>query len=1148
MPEHARYNLPAKAGDQRQLGQLTGAACAVESAEILARHGGPVMLIAPDMQNALRLQDEIRQFTDEPVMTLADWETLPFDSFSPHQEIISSRLSTLYNLPTLTKGVLILPVNTLMQRVCPHSFLHGHALVMRKGQHLSRDALRAQLEQAGYRHVDQVMEHGEYATRGALLDLYPMGSEQPYRIDFFDDEIDSLRLFDVDSQRTLEEVEAINLLPAHEFPTDKAAIELFRTQWREHFDVRREAEHIYQQVSKGTLPSGIEYWQPLFFEQALPSLFSYLPANTLLINTGELESAAERFWQEVMARFENRRVDPMRPLLSPEKLWLRTDELFGELKKWPRVQLKSDELAEKAANTNLGYQNLPDLAVQAQAKAPLDALRQFLENFSGPVIFSVESEGRREALQELLARIKLTPKTIHALNDAQEPGAYLIIGASEHGFIDSLRNRALICESDLLGERVSRRRQDSRRTINPDVLIRNLAELHPGQPVVHLEHGVGRYIGLTTLETGGITAEYLMLAYAGDAKLYVPVSSLHLISRYAGGADENAPLHKLGSDAWSRARQKAAEKVRDVAAELLDIYAQRAAKAGFAFKHDREQYQLFCDSFPFETTPDQAQAINAVLSDMCQPLAMDRLVCGDVGFGKTEVAMRAAFLAVENHKQVAVLVPTTLLAQQHYDNFRDRFANWPVRIEMLSRFRSAKEQTQILEEAREGKIDILIGTHKLLQSEIKWRDLGLLIVDEEHRFGVRHKERIKAMRADVDILTLTATPIPRTLNMAMSGMRDLSIIATPPARRLAVKTFVREFDNLVVREAILREVLRGGQVYYLYNDVENIEKAANRIAELVPEARVAIGHGQMRERDLERVMNDFHHQRFNVLVCTTIIETGIDIPTANTIIIERADHFGLAQLHQLRGRVGRSHHQAYAWLLTPHPKSMTTDAHKRLEAIASLEDLGAGFALATHDLEIRGAGELLGEDQHGQMESIGFSLYMELLENAVDALKEGREPSLEDLTNSQTDIELRMPSLLPDDFIPDVNTRLSFYKRIASAQQEGELDDLKVELIDRFGQLPDAARNLLDIAALRLMAKKIGIRRVEASEKGGFVEFAEKNKADPGWLIGLLQKEPQNWRLDGPTKLKFTRELAERKLRMKWVRDFMAQLLENAAA
>ncbi|ATZ11323.1 transcription-repair coupling factor [Erwinia amylovora] len=1148
MPELYRYDLPSRAGDQRQLGQLIGAACAVECAEIAERHHGPVMLIAQDMQNALRLQDEIQQFTDQPVMALADWETLPFDSFSPHQEIISSRLSTLYQLPTLASGILILPVNTLMQRVCPHNFLHGHALMMQKGQKLSRDKLRSQLEQAGYRSVDQVMAHGEFATRGALLDLYPMGSERPYRIDFFDDEIDSLRLFDVDSQRTQEEVAAINLLPAHEFPTDKNAIELFRSQWREHFDVRREAEHIYQQVSKGTLPAGIEYWQPLFFEQPLQPLFRYLPANTLLVISGDLESSAGRFWHDVNARYENRRVDPMRPLLPPTSLWLRSDELFSELKQWPRIQLKTDLLAAKSGNTNLDYHALPDLAVQAQAKTPLDALRRFLESFNGPVVFSVESEGRREALQELLARIKLKPAAIHSLLQAREPGHYLLIGASEHGFIDGLRNRALICESDLLGERVSRRRQDSRRTINPDVLIRNLAELHPGQPVVHLEHGVGRYIGMTTLETGGIKAEYLMLAYAGDAKLYVPVSSLHLISRYAGGAEENAPLHKLGSDAWSRARQKAAEKVRDVAAELLDIYAQRAAKTGFAFKHDKQQYQLFCESFPFETTVDQAQAINAVLSDMCQPLAMDRLVCGDVGFGKTEVAMRAAFLAVENHKQVAVLVPTTLLAQQHYDNFRDRFANWPVRIEMMSRFRTAKEQAQVLADAQEGKVDILIGTHKLLQNDIKLRDLGLLIVDEEHRFGVRHKERIKAMRADVDILTLTATPIPRTLNMAMSGMRDLSIIATPPARRLAVKTFVREYDDLAVREAILREVLRGGQVYYLYNDVENIEKATQRLSELVPEARVALGHGQMRERELERVMNDFHHQRFNVLVCTTIIETGIDIPTANTIIIERADRFGLAQLHQLRGRVGRSHHQAYAWLLTPHPKAMTTDAHKRLEAIASLEDLGAGFALATHDLEIRGAGELLGEGQSGQMETIGFSLYMELLENAVDALKEGREPSLEDLTNSQTDIELRMPSLLPDDYVPDVNTRLSFYKRIASASQSRELDALKVELIDRFGLLPDAARNLLDIAALRLAAKKLGVRRVEASEKGGFVEFAEKNNVDPAWLIGLLQREPQHWRLDGPTRIRFMRDLTERKVRMKWVSEFIEMMVEHASA
>ncbi|MCT4706156.1 transcription-repair coupling factor [Enterobacteriaceae bacterium H11S18] len=1148
MAEQYRYSLPVKAGDQRLLGELTGSACATEVAEIVERHGGPVVLIAPDMQNALRLHDEISQFTDSLVMNLADWETLPYDSFSPHQEIISSRLSTLYQLPTMKRGVLILPVNTLMQRVCPHSYLHGHALVMKKGQQLSRDNLRSQLEQAGYRSVDQVMEHGEFATRGALLDLYPMGSDQPYRIDFFDDEIDSLRVFDVDTQRTLEEVEAINLLPAHEFPTDKNAIELFRSQWRDTFEVKRDAEHIYQQVSKGTLPAGIEYWQPLFFSEPLPPLFSYFPKNTLLVNTGDLESSAERFWLDASARFENRGVDPMRPLLPPESLWLRVDELFSELKTWPRIQLKTENLADKAANTNLGYQALPDLSVQAQNKSPLDNLRKFLESFAGPVVFSVESEGRREALGELLSRIKVAPKRIHRLDEAEGNGRFLMLGSSEHGFIDTLRNRALICESDLLGERVSRRRQDSRRTINPDTLIRNLAELHIGQPVVHLEHGVGRYAGLTTLEAGGITAEYLMLTYAGDAKLYVPVSSLHLISRYSGGAEESAPLHKLGSDAWSRARQKAAEKVRDVAAELLDIYAQRAAKQGFAFKHDKEQYQLFCDTFPFETTPDQAQAINAVLSDMCQPLAMDRLVCGDVGFGKTEVAMRAAFLAVENHKQVAVLVPTTLLAQQHLDNFQDRFANWPVRVEMLSRFRSAKEQTQILQEASEGKIDILIGTHKLLQNDVKMKDLGLLIVDEEHRFGVRHKERIKAMRADVDILTLTATPIPRTLNMAMSGMRDLSIIATPPARRLAVKTFVRQYDELVVREAILREVLRGGQVYYLYNDVENIQKAADRLSALVPEARVAIGHGQMRERELERVMNDFHHQRFNVLVCTTIIETGIDIPTANTIIIERADHFGLAQLHQLRGRVGRSHHQAYAWLLTPHPKAMTGDAQKRLEAIASLEDLGAGFALATHDLEIRGAGELLGEGQSGSMETIGFTLYMELLENAVDALKEGREPSLEDLTSSQTEVELRMPALLPEDFIPDVNTRLSFYKRIASAKNGHDLDELKVELIDRFGLLPDAARNLLDIAALRQQAQKLGVRKIEGNEKGGVIEFAEKNHVDPVWLIGLLQKQPQHYRLDGPTRLKFFQDLADRKARMGWVQNFMTQLAENAAA
>lgn len=1139
-----RFTLPEHPGDLRQLGQLYGSSIAVISAEIINRHNGPVMLIASDMQQALRLNHELRQFTKKTITALPDWETLPYDSFSPHQEIVSSRLSSLYQLPQMLNGVIILPVNTLMQKVCPHSFLMGYALITKKGDRLSRETLRSQLEQAGYRAVDQVLEHGEFATRGALLDLFPMGSEEPYRLDFFDDEIDSIRVFDVDTQRTLNKVDQISLLPAHEFPTDKAAIELFRSQWREQFEVRRDSEHIYQQVSKGTWPAGIEYWQPLFFNQPLPALFCYLPENTLLISLGNIEAAAERFWLDTSQRFDNRRVDPMRPLLPPESLWLRVEQLFAELKNWPRIQLTNQKITKKAGSLNLDYQPLPDLAVQHQHKSPLDSLRRFVESFSGRIIFSVETEGRRETLQELLARIKLKPTLIKNLEHAQKPGQYLMIGACEHGFLDNENQTAVICESDLLGERVIRR-QDNRRAINTDTLVRNLAELKLGQPVVHLEHGVGRYAGMTTLEAGGIKAEYLILTYAGEDKLYVPVSSLHLISRYSGGAEENAPLHKLGGETWTKARQKAAEKVRDVAAELLDIYARREAKPGFAFKQDREQYQQFCEAFPYEPTLDQTNTIGAVLGDMCRANAMDRLVCGDVGFGKTEVAMRAAFVAVINTKQVAILVPTTLLAQQHYDNFRDRFANWPIRIEVMSRFRSAKEQQQVLEATTEGKVDILIGTHKLLQNGLHWKDLGLLIVDEEHRFGVRQKEQIKAMRANVDILTLTATPIPRTLNMAMSGMRDLSIIATPPARRLAVKTFVREYDDLIIREAILREVLRGGQVYYLYNDVASINKTAEHLAKLVPEARIAIGHGQMHERDLERVMSDFHHQRYNVLVCTTIIETGIDIPNANTIIMERADKFGLAQLHQLRGRVGRSHHQAYAYLLTPHPKAMTSDAVKRLEAIASLEDLGAGFALATHDLEIRGAGELLGEDQSGQITTVGFSLYMELLENAVDALKEGREPSLDDLTNNQTEIELRVPALLPDDYIPDVNTRLSFYKRIASALTASELDELKIELIDRFGSLPDAARNLLQTAAMRQQAKKLGIKRIEGNEKGGFIEFSENNDVDPIYLIDLLQRQPQCYRLDGPSKLKFSIDLAERPKRLEFINSLLKQFEDH---
>ena len=1135
--------IPKKSGEVKQIGQLIGSSLSQFCAQAIDAHDGLVVIITDDMQQTTRIHEELRQFSPHPAIFFPDWETLPYDSFSPHQDIVSERLSCLYHLGHLTKGALILPINTLMQKVCPQSYLGGHVFIMKKGLQISRENLRLQLENAGYRSVSQVMEHGEYATRGALFDIYPMGSDKPYRIDFFDDEIDSIRTFNVESQRTLDEITEIQLLPAHEFPFDKTAIELFRSQWRERFPVRLEPESIYQQVSKNILPTGIEYWQALFFNEPLTPLFSYFSTNTLIINTVNIEAHANKFWQDVNQRYDSRKVDPMRPLLEPVIIWSKTDEIFADFKKYPRLVLSHEVISESNKNVNLAYSNLPDLAIAIQQKDPYWQFHQFIENFTGKIVFSVESEGRKEALQEILGRIRIHPTTINQLDEIQhvDDRFCIILGASEQGFINQSDNFAFITENELLGRRIIRRKKENKQAINTDTLIRSLAELTPGKPVVHLEHGVGRYAGLTTLETGGINAEYLILLYANETKLYVPVSSLNLISRYSGGDEENAPLNKLGTDAWSKARQKAAEKVRDVAAELLDIYAERESKPGFEFKQDREQYELFCEAFPYQETEDQQNAIGAVIGDMCSPYAMDRLVCGDVGFGKTEVAIRAAFLAVINHKQTAVLVPTTLLAEQHYENFCDRFANWPIRIESLSRFKTAKQQQAIIQALGEGKVDIVIGTHKLLQEDVKWKDLGLLIVDEEHRFGVRQKERIKAMRANIDILTLTATPIPRTLNMAMSGMRDLSIIATPPARRLAVKTFVREYDDLVIREAILREILRGGQIYYLHNDVSDIEKVSEKLAELVPEARIAIGHGQMHERDLERVMNDFHHQRFNLLVCTTIVETGIDIPNANTIIIERADKFGLAQLHQLRGRVGRSYHQAYAYLLTPHPKLLSKDAKKRLEAIASLEDLGAGFALATHDLEIRGAGELLGSDQSGQIETIGFNLYIELLDDAVKSLKESKEPTLESLLNNQqTEVELRLPTLIPDDFIPDVNTRLSLYKRIASIEAIDELTDIQIEMRDRFGKLPDAVLFLLETTKIRYQASKLGITKIEFGEKGGFIEFGKNNKISVDYLIEMIQKSPKNYRLEGANRLKLLSSQLERSNRIEYIKNLLA--------
>ncbi|MEG9498771.1 transcription-repair coupling factor [Mannheimia indoligenes] len=1172
-------NLPKIGGnfqDHQTLGNLVGHSDVLAISQAAQQFNGLTVVVTPDTRTALRLEKSLPQFAHLPVQLFPDWETLPYDNFSPHQDIISARLSALFELQQGRKQIFLLPINTLMQKVCPPSYLANNVLLIKKGDRFSIQNLRLQLENAGYRAVDQVLEYGEYAVRGAILDLYPMGADEPFRLDFFDDEIDTIRTFDVDSQRTKAEIAEINLLPAHEFPTDNNGIEHFRTKFRETFgEIRREPEHIYQQVSKGILNAGIEYWQPLFFAE-MASLFDYLNPNTLFITYADIQQKAEQFQQDTQNRFESRRVDPMRPLLPPSDLWFAIDEVNRWLKGYPRLTITAEKIRKSAAKMNANVANLPDLAIQSGVKEPFAAFQQFRQKFKGDILFSVESEGRRETLLDLLAPLGVKPKQILQISDEIEPLA-LMISNLDQGFIlecggrtqcvptnddeqcgsdeqcrDALRasektsgrNLAIICETDLLGEKVQQKRSEKKRkTVNPDTLIRNLAELKIGQAVVHLENGVGRYGGLTVLDAGGMKAEYLVLHYANDAKLYVPVASLHLISRYIGGADETAPLHKLGSEAWAKTRQKAAEKIRDVAAELLDVYAKRESQTGFAFAYDKAEFDRFSATFPYEETDDQKMAINAVISDMCQAKAMDRLVCGDVGFGKTEVAIRATFLAVMNHKQVAILAPTTLLAQQHYENFKDRFANYPVNVEVLSRFKTAKEQKAILEKVAEGKVDILVGTHKLLQDDVAFRDLGLLVIDEEHRFGVRQKEKIKQLRANVDILTLTATPIPRTLNMALNGMRDLSIIASPPARRLSIKTFVRQSDEAVIREAILREILRGGQVYYLHNDVATIENCAEKLSQLVPEARVVIGHGQMRERELERVMSDFYHQRFNLLVCSTIIETGIDVPTANTIIIERADKFGLAQLHQLRGRVGRSHHQAYAYMLTPHPKTLTKDAQQRLEAMSTIDNLGAGFALATHDLEIRGAGELLGSEQSGQIESIGFSLYMDLLENAVKALQEGREPTLDEITQNQVEIELRVPALLPDDYLPDVNMRLSFYKRIASSESLDQLKDLKIELIDRFGLLPEATKNLFAITQLRLAAQPLGLKKIDAGINGGYLEFKPTAQPDPMKFIQLIQKQPAVYSFEGAVKFKFRLPLEDNSKRLEFVENLLKEIV-----
>lgn len=1142
MPVLRLPSLPATAGKQHW-GNLPGAALSLAIAEAASAAKRFTLLLTADSQSAERLEQELSFFAPElPVLHFPDWETLPYDLFSPHQDIISQRISALYRLPELKHGVLVVPITTALHRLAPTRFLLGSSLVLDVGQRIDVNDMRLRLEASGYRCVDTVYEHGEFAVRGALIDLFPMGSKLPFRIDLFDDEIETLRTFDPETQRSIDKVESIKLLPAREFPLEKKAVTDFRGRFRERFDVDFRRCPIYQDLSTGITPAGIEYYLPLFFEETA-TLFDYLPQDTQVFSLPGIEKAAEQFWADARNRYDERRVDPERPLLPPADIFLPVEDCFARLKDWPRVVVSADDIEPGVGRTRFEASALPDLAIQAKTSEPLAALRRFIEEYSGRVLFCAESAGRREVLLELLARLKLKPKEVDGWPQfcASKERLGITIAPLDEGL--QLENIALIAESPLFGQRVMQRRRREKTRDGGDNVIKNLTELREGAPVVHIDHGVGRYLGLVTMEFDGQAAEFLALMYAEEAKLYVPVASLHLIARYTGSDDALAPLHRLGSEVWQKAKRKAAEQVRDVAAELLDIYARRAAREGYAFNDPKADYETFSAGFPFEETPDQQSAIEAVRDDMLAPKPMDRLVCGDVGFGKTEVAMRAAFIAVHGGRQVAILVPTTLLAQQHYNSFRDRFADWPVTVEVMSRFKSAKEVNAAIEQLANGKIDIIIGTHKLLQDDVKIKNLGLVIIDEEHRFGVRQKEVLKALRSEVDILTLTATPIPRTLNMAVSGMRDLSIIATPPARRLSVRTFVMEQNNPTIKEALLRELLRGGQVYYLHNDVKSIEKCAADLAALVPEARIGIGHGQMHERELEQVMGDFYHKRFNVLIASTIIETGIDVPSANTIIIERADKFGLAQLHQLRGRVGRSHHQAYAYLLTPPRKQMTDDAQKRLEAIANAQDLGAGFVLATHDLEIRGAGELLGDGQSGQIQAVGFTLYMEMLERAVKSIRKGEQPNLDQPLGGGPEINLRVPALIPEDYLPDVHARLILYKRIANATDEDGLKELQVEMIDRFGLLPEPAKHLVRLTLLKLQAERLGIKKIDAGPQGGRIEFAAETPVDPLTLIKLIQSAPNRYKFEGATLFRFSIPMERAEERFNTLEALLERLL-----
>ena len=1124
-------------------GQLYGSTLSLAIAEYCQQTPGIKLCITPDNWYAKQLIDELKfYFQDAPqqqeILVFPDWETLPYDQFSPHQDIISERLMTLSRLPQLSTAIIISSVSTLMHRLCPPDFVQQHSLNLRCNQHLNIETFRQQLIQAGYYAVTTVLEHGEFALRGAILDLFPMGSSVPFRIELFDNDILSLRSFNPETQLTIKKIDEIQILPAREILLSEQGISHFRQSFRNEFNGNPSQTPIYEAISAGRIPAGIESYLPLFFTKTA-SLFDYLPANSTVTMIGNTVTYAEQFWQELDQRFVQRSHDLSRPILRPEQCCLSPAEFLTATKQYKRLKLSH----EPAKHSNKWY-NFPIdppriVTIDRHNPEPFHALKTWLDTSSQRTLIVVESLGRREIILDLLKQSHIFPTWQPSWQSflADTHPINITLGTLNDGA--EFSNLSIIVESQLFGQQATPQQRKHSKSINPDVMIRDLAELQIGAAVVHLEFGVGRYQGLQTFVHDGLSNEFLCLAYAGDDKIYVPVTSLHLISRYTGADSDHAPLHKLGSDLWQREKKKAAEKIHDVAIELLEIYAKRAQAPGHQYAMHPSDYQRFAAGFPFTLTSDQDTAIQQIITDMTSTRPMDRLICGDVGFGKTEVAMRAAFIAARDGKQVCVLTPTTLLADQHFASFRDRFVDFPVTIELLSRFRSEKQAEKTIQGLSNGQIDIVIGTHKLLQKTVKFKNLGLLIIDEEHRFGVKQKEYIKNMRAHVDLLCMTATPIPRTLNMSMAGIRDISLISTPPAKRLAIKTFWQAQTDSIIAEAILREILRGGQVFYLHNNVQTIEKVTEVLQKLVPQAKVRNAHGQMRERELERIMSDFYHHQFNVLVCTTIIETGIDIPTANTIIIERADKFGLAQLHQLRGRVGRSHHQAYAYLLTPPSNLLSSDAIKRLEAIVSLEDLGAGFTLASHDLEIRGAGELLGEEQSGNMHAIGFDLFMEMLERAVNDLKSGKTPELNAPMKEGPDIDLRISTVIPDTYIGDVHVRLIFYKRISHAQSEQTLHDLQIELIDRFGLLPPSVKHLFLITQLKYLAIKIGIKKIQVSEQKGKLELNADAKINPATLIELIQTQSQRYQLQGPSRFIFTLQATQAEEKISEIRELL---------